>query len=103
MLGSTSRCCVISDRRLSELMMITSAAFTERGAFIRRYARTGAEIEPGCVNACIVLMCRTSDHDGFAIGAIRVLKTSMPASGSRIGEYTCSLRVRRVLCSFDHG
>ena len=39
----------------------------------------------------------------FTIGAISVLKTSMRLSGNRTGEYRCSLSVRRLRRSFDHG
>ena len=38
------------------------------------------------MNACIVFMWMTGDHDRFTSGAIRVLKTSMRLSGSRTGE-----------------
>ena len=51
----------------------------------------------------MVFICRTSDQGMFTMGAIRVLKTSMRLSGSRIGEYKCSLSVRNVRRSFDHG
>ena len=40
----------------------------------------------GVLNACIVFMWMTSDHEMFTSGAISVLKTSMRLSGKRKGE-----------------
>ena len=42
--------------------------------------------DSGAVNACIVFMWMTDDHDTFSTGAMRVLNTSMRLSGSRRGE-----------------
>ena len=55
------------------------------------------------VNACMVFRCMTSDHVGLTSGAMRVLKTSMRLSGSRMGEYRCSLAVRALRRSLDQG
>ena len=83
LLGSTSRCCCdlgpqalgVDDDRVGGLhgARVVASGGTRGPA---------AEIESGCVNACIVLMCMTSDHDGFTIGAISVLKTSMRRAGA---------------------
>ena len=58
---------------------------------------------PGVVNACMVFRCMTTEHVGLTSGAMRVLKTSMRLSGSRTGEYKCSLAVRALRRSLDHG
>ncbi len=51
----------------------------------------------------MVFMCMTSDQVGFTSGAISVLKTSMPLSGSRSGEYTCSAGCAALRRSLDQG
>ena len=83
--------------------MMASATFAVCGYPVRRYSRTRGLSAAGLVNACSVLKCATRAGAGLTIGAMRVLKTSIPERGSRSGVYACSLNVRRVRRSFDHG